>query len=171
MTRAGEDRLRSSEEQVKEDNRKCQYWKKGWRGERERERERHTHTHTHTHTHRKLCLFSSTERYNQVHISVVNHKGPLLVCGSQRGAKEQAEASLFRPLPSERRKKISEVKTKHWSTFTSSASPPSCITIDLHLYFSFFLTPAVNHSPRFVSTGQSCSLFPFCLSVIWMQSE
>lgn len=29
-------------------------------------------------------LFSLLERFNQVHISALNHKGPPLVCGSQR---------------------------------------------------------------------------------------
>lgn len=42
--------------------------------ERERERDRA----------RDVCLLSWLERFNQVHIGAVNHKGPPLVCGSRR---------------------------------------------------------------------------------------
>lgn len=125
-----------SMEQVEEDNRKCQYWKKGWRGAIEG-RERAW----------KMCLFSWLERFNQVHIGVVNHKGPPLVCGSRRGAGEQAEASLFRPLPLKRRKEKKEPKQNTWQ----HTLPPSCNVLSIDLYSLF----SVSHSPRSVSTGPS----------------
>lgn len=66
-----------------QDNRKCQYQRKGWTGERNivwKERAR---------------LFSLLERFNQVHISAVNHKVPPLVCRSQKWSCAAQTAAIW----------------------------------------------------------------------------
>lgn len=95
---------------------------------------------------------SLLERFNQVHISAVNHKRPTLVCGSQRGAGEQAEASLFRPLPLERGKNIWSKQTSAEHTPPPPPLPPCMVlSTDLYLCSSFFLMHTVNHSPYALS--------------------
>lgn len=113
-------RARVSKEQVGEDNTKSQYWRKD-RGEKEGDREERVTEREP----RELCLFSWLERFNQVHIVRWTTKARHLSEGSQRGAREQAEPSLFRPLSLGRREKKRNPKqssTKH----TLSLPPLLC---------------------------------------------
>lgn len=114
-------RAQVSKEQVGEDNTKSQYWRKD-RGEKEGDREERVTEREP----RELCLFSWLERFNQVHIVRWTTKARHLSEGSQRGAREQAEPSLFRPLSLGRRGKIRNPKqSRHF------LSRPSCV--DLYL--------------------------------------
>lgn len=78
----------------------------------------------------EMCLFSWLERFNQVHIGAVNHKGLPLVCRSQRGAREQAEASLLRPQPLDKRKK------KITAEIPLPSLPPVLFSVLIFILFS-----------------------------------